>query len=72
MAGALITPEVLRSQVLQRLQAAHRGEISPDWLRGYLTAMFHAGAITSEECRQMIAGELEPFGLTPNGDGGGT
>ena len=52
----IITPDVLRLQVLA----------------GYLTAMFHAGAVSIEECRQMIAGELESLDLTLGGDGGGT
>lgn len=75
MPDPIITAEVLRRQVLQYLQAAHRGDVSQDWLRGYLTAMFHAGAITIEECQQMIAGEVAAFELLPpptDGDGGGT
>lgn len=62
----LLTPDVLRRQVVQHVEAAHRGEVTHDWLRGYLTAMFHAGAITIEECQQLIAGERAPFELTPD------
>lgn len=49
-----ITIEVLRQMVEQRLQAAIDGEISEDYLRGYLTAMFHAGALTVEELQPML------------------
>lgn len=75
MSTPILTPDVLRRQVLQHVEAAHRGDISHDWLRGYLTAMFHAGAITIEECQRAIAGEMGGFELVPpsaDGDGGGT
>lgn len=65
MPRPLIDPSVLRSQVLQYLQASQRGTVSKEWLKGYLTAMFHAGAISIEECQQMIAGEDGGFELTP-------
>ena len=51
-----ITIEVLRQMVEQRLQAAIDGEISADYLSGYLTAMFHAGALTVEELQPMLQG----------------
>ncbi len=61
----ILDPDVLRRQVLQFLQAAQHGDVSTEWLRGYLTAIFHAGVISQDECRRMIAGEREPFELTP-------
>ncbi|GAC1678123.1 MAG: hypothetical protein NVS9B2_29270 [Steroidobacteraceae bacterium] len=65
MAEPIVTAEILRRSVLERVEAAHRGEISPEFLRGYLVAMFHAGAITAEECQQLAAGDSVPFQLTP-------
>lgn len=49
-----ITTEVLRQMVEQRLEAAIAGEITAEYLRGYLTAMFHAGAVTAEELLPML------------------
>jgi len=60
----LVATEVLRRMVQERLQAAQRGEISTAELRGYLIAMFHAGAISLDECRQFLA-DGQGFTLTP-------
>lgn len=65
MTSPLLAPEVLRRMVHERIAAAQRGDISTAELRGYLTAMFHAGAISLDECRQFLAGEAAPFTLTP-------
>lgn len=61
---SLVTADVLRRMVQERLQAAQRGEISTAELRGYITAMFHAGVISLDECREFLA-DGQAFNLTP-------
>ena len=63
----IVTAEVLRVMVVERVQAFHLGEISLELLRGYVIAMFHAGVLTSEEAQHLASGplDLEQFQLTP-------
>jgi hypothetical protein len=65
MSDEVITTPVLRRMLHERVQAFQRGELPRDYLRGYATAMFHAGVIQFEELQALlIEGDL-PFALTP-------
>jgi hypothetical protein len=45
----------------ERLEALHRREISAEFLRGYPIAMFHAGAISLDECSDYPWWECRKF-----------
>jgi len=61
----LLDPDVLRRMAQERLQAHQRGELGADELRGYITALFHAGVLTADEVREFLAKGPAPFSLTP-------
>lgn len=65
MSHEVITTTVLRRMVQERVQAMQRGEIPRDYLRGYVTAMFHAGVIDFDELNSLLADGNQPFTLTP-------
>lgn len=50
-----MTPRVLRQMVEQYRERAARGEVTEQFLRGYVIAMFHAGAMEQEEAEALIA-----------------
>lgn len=62
-APKLIAVDVLRAMLIDRIAASQRGDVSKDYLRGYAVAMFHAGALSEDECRMLLTGESEPFTL---------
>ena len=51
--------------VQERLQLYLRGDIAQPEFRGYLTAMFHAGAISEDELRDLAKANGQSFSLTP-------
>jgi len=65
MPGPLITTDVLRLMAQERIEAMHRGEITAEFLAGYLVAFFHCGAITADECSSFLNGQGGSFSLTP-------
>lgn len=64
---SVVAADVLRVMLVDRLRAFDRGELSLEFLRGYVIAMFHAGVITSDEAQQLAAGQVDlaEFQLTP-------
>ena len=60
----LITREVLRRHIEEQIRANDAGTLSDAELRGYLIAMFHAGALSIEECSGYIKGD-RTFCLAP-------
>ena len=71
MGDEIVTTHVLRRMVQERIQAFQRGELPRDYLRGYVTAMFHAGVVQFEELQAVLASDEQPFELTlpASGDG---
>jgi hypothetical protein len=65
MSDEVITTPVLRRMVHERVQAFQRGELPRDYLRGYATAMFHAGVIQFDELQALLSEGDLPFALTP-------
>ena len=71
MGDEIVTTHVLRRMVQERIQAFQRGELPRDYLRGYVTAMFHAGVVQFEELQAVLASDEQPFELTPPASGDG-
>ena len=68
MSDDVVTTPVLRRMVQERIQAFQRGELPRDYLRGYVTAMFHAGAVEFDELQALLVDGEYPFALTaPDG-----
>ena len=61
----LLDADVLRRMAQEHLQAHQRGELSADELRGYVTALFHAGVLSADEVREFLAKTPTTFSLTP-------
>ncbi len=58
----LITPEVLRGMAADRITAYEHGEFTAEFIRGYLVALYHAGALEAEDLAQLLARIALPQG----------